>query len=167
MDVYEIMTTPAQTLNPENTLDSAARLMRDRSVGCVPIVSTDDKLIGILTDRDIVMAASLADRTLSSLRIADAMHAPVHACHADDDIAVSARIMRQHRVRRLPVVDATDRPIGIVSLDDLANASRQPTIDPTPGLTADEPGDAYHATSGRSKQPHDSQPDWMQRARQR
>jgi len=62
--------------------------------------------------------------------------------------------MRAHRVRRLPVVDAGGKPIGMISLDDLAHASRVPVIDPTPGLTADELGDIYDATSGRSKHTH-------------
>ena len=79
------------------------------------------------------------------------MHRPVHSCRAEDGIEQAARIMREHRVRRLPVVDPDGKPVGMVSLDDLAHASRQPVIDPTPGLTTDELGDVYHATSGRSK----------------
>jgi CBS-domain-containing membrane protein len=75
----------------------------------------------------------------------------VWTCKSDDNIETAARVMREHRVRRLPVVDPAGKPIGIVSLDDLAHASRVPVIDPTPGLTADELGDVYDATSGRSK----------------
>jgi CBS domain-containing protein len=167
MQIHTIMTTPVQALNRENTLDSAARLMRDRSVGCVPVVSTDDKLVGILTDRDIVMAVALGERPLPTLRIADAMHTPVHTCRASDNIEEAARIMSKHRVRRLPVVDATESLVGLVSIDDLAYASRQPTPTSDTTLTADELGELYHATSGRSKHPHDSQDAWMHRSGQR
>ena len=154
MDVREIMTTPVQTLNPEDTLNCAAKLMHDHALGCVPIVSLDGKLVGILTDRDIALSAYEYGEALWKLRIVDSMRSPAWACHADDGIETAARIMREHRVRRLPVIDAAGKPIGIVSLDDLAHASRVPVIDPTPGLTADELGDIYDATSGRSKHAH-------------
>lgn len=154
MDVREIMTTPVQTLNPDDTLNCAARMMRDRAIGCIPIVGRDGRLAGILTDRDISLAAYEFGEALWKLRIAESMHATVYTCRADDSVETAARIMRAHRVRRLPVVDAADRPIGMVSLDDLAHASRVPCIDATPGLTADELGDIYDATSGRSKHAH-------------
>ena len=105
----------------------------------------------MLTDRDIALSAYEYGEALWRLRIADSMHPPVYTCRADDDIEIAAVIMREHRVRRLPVVDAANKPIGMISLDDLAHASRVPVIDPTPGLTADELGDTYDATSGRSK----------------
>jgi CBS domain-containing protein len=151
MDVREIMTTPVQTLEPEDTLNCAVKLMRDHAIGCIPIVGADGKLAGVLTDRDISLAAYEFGEALWKLRIADAMHANVYTCKAGDSIETAARIMRAHRVRRLPVVDAVNKPIGMISLDDLAAASRVPVIDPTPGLTADELGDIYDATSGRSK----------------
>jgi CBS domain-containing protein len=151
MDVREIMTAPVRTLDPEDTLNCAAKLMRDHALGCVPVVDRDGKLVGVLTDRDIALSAYEYGEALWRLRIADSMHTPVYTCAADDSIETAARTMRAYRVRRLPVVDAGGRPIGMISLDDLARASRVPVIDPTPGLTADELGDVYDATSGRSK----------------
>ena len=151
MDVREIMTSPIQVLNKEDTLSCAAKLMRDAALGCIPIVGSDGKLVGILTDRDIALSAYEYGEALWRLRIADTMHEPVYTCRPDDDIETAASVMRAHRVRRLPVVDAAGNAIGMLSLDDLAHASRVPVIDPTPGLTADELGDAYDATSGRSK----------------
>jgi CBS domain-containing protein len=151
MDVREIMTQPIQTLNPEDTLNCAAKLMRDHALGCVVVVNPDGVLAGVLTDRDIALSAYAYGEALWRLRIADSMRTPVWTCKADDTIETAARVMREHRVRRLPVVDPAGKPIGVVSLDDLAHASRVPVIDPTPGLTADELGDVYDATSGRSK----------------
>ncbi len=151
MHVREIMTTPAETLNPEDTLNCAARLMRDHALGFIPIVSPEGRLVGVLTDRDIALCAQEYGEALWKLRIADSMHVPAYTCHADDAIETAAHLMREHRVRRLPVVDAADKPIGIISLDDLAHASHRPVLDPTPGLTTDELGDVYDATSGRSK----------------
>jgi len=151
MDVREIMTQPIHTLNPEDTLNCAAKLMRDHALGCVIVVEPDGALAGMLTDRDIALSAYAYGEALWRLRIADSMRTPVWTCSADDGIETAARVMREHRVRRLPVLDAAGKPIGLVSLDDIAHASRVPVIDPTPGLTADELGDIYDATSGRSK----------------
>lgn len=151
MDVREIMTSPAQTLDPEDTLNCAAKAMRDLAIGCIPIVRPDGTLVGVLTDRDIALSAYAYGEALWRLRIADSMHTTVFTCRADDSIETAGRIMREHRVRRLPVLDAAGKVTGIVSLDDLSHASHVPVIDPTPGLTADELGDIYDATSGRSK----------------
>ena len=151
MDVRELMTAPAQTLTIDDTLNCAAKAMRDHAIGCVPIVDRHGVLVGILTDRDIALAAYEIGEALWRLRIDASMHRPVHSCRADDDIDVAARMMREHRVRRLPVVDSAGKPLGMISLDDLAHASRQPILDPTPGLTCDELGGLYEATSGRSK----------------
>ena len=125
--------------------------MRDHAVGCLPVVDASGKLAGVLTDRDIALSAYELGEALWRLRVADSMHKPVWSCAAGDGIETAARLMRQHRVRRLPVLDEGGKPVGMISLDDLAHASRQPVIDPTPGLTTDEIGDVYHATSGRSK----------------
>jgi len=151
MDVRELMTSPVRTLGPEDTLNCAAKLMKDNRIGCVPIVDATGKLVGILTDRDIAMAAHELGEALWRLRIADTMHSPVHAVGPNDGVEVAARTMRTHRVHRLPVVDTERRPIGLISVDDLFFASRQPLLDPHPGLTSDEVDDTYHAVSGRSK----------------
>jgi CBS domain-containing protein len=150
MDIRELMTAPVRTLCPEDTLSGAAKLMQEEAIGCVPIVDYG-KLVGILTDRDIAIAAYDVGEALWRLRIADHMRAPVYTCQASDDIAVAARTMREHRVRRLPVVDQNDKVVGMISLDDLVHASQQPVLDPTPGMNADELDAVVDATSGRSK----------------
>jgi CBS domain-containing protein len=151
MDVREIMTHPAHTVSRDDTLNCAARLMRDHALGCLPVIDGEGRLAGIITDRDIALSAYEYGEALWKLRVEESMHTPVFTCTPDDGIEVAARLMRKHRVRRLPVVDAGGKPLGIVSLDDIAHASRQPVLEPTPGLTADEIGDVYDATSGRSK----------------
>jgi CBS domain-containing protein len=145
MDVRELMTTPVHTLTVDDTLNQAAKLMRDRAIGCVPIVDRDGRLVGILTDRDIAVAAHTSGKALWGLPTVKAMHAPVQTCGPLDGVEVAAGIMRRHGVHRLPVVDEQQRPLGIVSLDDLAHASRQPLLEPEPGLTSDEVDDTYEA----------------------
>jgi CBS domain-containing protein len=153
MDVRELMTTPIQTVSTADTLNCAAKTMLDHAIGCLPVVDDKGVLVGVLTDRDIALAGYEIGEALWKLRVDESMRRPVHTCRAEDDIAIAARLMREHRVHRLPVVDAGGRPIGMISLDDLAHASRQPILDPTPGLTTDELGDLYDASSGRGKHP--------------
>jgi CBS domain-containing protein len=151
MDVREIMNAPAYSVGADDTLNCAAKLMRDHALGCLPVIDDRGALIGVLTDRDIALSANEYGEALWRLRVEKSMRQPVFTCRADDGIDVALRLMREHRVRRLPVIDAADKPIGMISLDDIAHASRQPVLDPTPGLTSDELGDVYDATSGRSK----------------
>jgi CBS domain-containing protein len=151
MEVRELMQAPVLTLTIDDTLNCAAKMMRDQAIGCVPIVDRQGILVGILTDRDIALAAYEMGEALWRLPIHSSMHEGVHTCRGEDDIAVAAQTMRAHRVRRLPVVDAANKPLGMISIDDLTHASRQPILDPTPGLTCDEIGGLYEVTSGRSK----------------
>jgi CBS domain-containing protein len=151
MDVRELMRSPVATVYEDDTLACVAKIMRDRAVGCVPVIDTDGRLTGIITDRDIALTAYDVGEALWRLRVAEWMHRPVHTCRAGDGVDVAARMMRQHRVRRLPVVDDAGRPIAMLSLDDLVHASRQPILSPEPGLTADEIDDTFQAVSGRSR----------------
>jgi CBS domain-containing protein len=151
MEVRELMTAPAHTIAPSGTLHDAAGLMRSHAIGCVLVVDDGGALTGMLTDRDIALGAHSAGEALWRLRIADHMRSPVHICEPGEEVATAARRMRQHRVRRLPVVDPDGRPIGILSLDDLVYASRQAALEATLGLSEGEVDDTVHAVSGRSR----------------
>jgi CBS domain-containing protein len=151
MDVRELMTAPVRTIYATDTLSCAAKMMRDHAVGCIPVTDEGGKLVGILTDRDIALAAYEVGEALWRLPAECHMRSPVYTCGALDGVEIAARVMRQHRVRRLPVVDTEGRPVGLLSLDDLVHASRQPILDPAPGLTADEVDDTVEAVSGRSR----------------
>ncbi|MFO0984774.1 MAG: CBS domain-containing protein [Planctomycetota bacterium] len=95
--------------------------MWDHDCGCVPI-EDEGRVIGILTDRDICMAAYTQGGALASLKVRNAMSSKVLVCHPDDAVLDAERLMRANRIRRLPVVDDTGRLVGIVSLNDLARA---------------------------------------------
>ena len=96
--------------------------MWENDVGCLPVTEGDEsgRLIGMITDRDICMAAYFAERALSEIRVADAMTKDTRACNPGDDLAEARAIMRETAVRRLPVIDESERVIGLLSLADLA-----------------------------------------------
>jgi CBS domain-containing protein len=116
--VQEIMTHDPVTVEVSTTLDEVARLMRDNDTGAV-IATQTGKVRGIVTDRDIVVRAVADGRNPTDVRVADVSTGGVVTLNPQDGIDKAARVMREQDVRRLPVVDG-DRPIGIVSLGDLA-----------------------------------------------
>jgi len=94
--------------------------MWDYDCGCVPVVDAEGRLSGIVTDRDICMAAYTSGTRLEDLRVGDIMVRSVHVCHADDSISRIVTLMAEGQVRRLPVLDSEHRPLGIVSVADIA-----------------------------------------------
>jgi CBS domain-containing protein len=116
--VSDLMTHGPVTMPLEATLDQAARLMRDQGIGDV-LVTVEGMLCGMLTDRDIVIRAVAENLDLSHTALADVCTAQVVTINVDDDAAVAVELMRRRAIRRLPVVEGR-RPVGIVSLGDLA-----------------------------------------------
>ena len=112
-----------------DTLHRAAQIMWDRDCGAVPVVDADGRLIGVLTDRDICMAAYTQGRALSGLSVASVLSGRVHSCLPSDSIDEAIALMRTQRIRRLVVVDGSRHVLGMLSLADVARhvASLTPT----------------------------------------
>jgi CBS domain-containing protein len=120
MRLREIMNHPVITCPATSTLDHAARLMWEFDCGVIPVVGDDGRLAGIVTDRDVCMAAYTQGRPLSAIPIGTAMGRDVVASHEDDTVEQAEALMRARQVRRVPIIDAERRPVGVVSLNDLA-----------------------------------------------
>jgi CBS domain-containing protein len=119
MKIKDVMTREVRACGPDDSLERAAQLMWEGDCGCTPIVEDGSRVVGMLTDRDICMAAYTRGERLSAIRARDAMSGELHVCSPGDDVALVENRMRDFRVRRLPVIDG-DRLVGIVSLNDLA-----------------------------------------------
>lgn len=120
MNVEKIMSHQLTTCSPGDTLEEAANLMWDGDYGCLPVTSEGNRRIeGIITDRDICMAALFKGKPLRDVLVADVMAKTVLTCRATDDIERVQRQMQHEQVRRVPVVDADGAVIGIVSMADL------------------------------------------------
>ncbi len=124
MRVDQIMSRAPKVCAPAESLNRAAQLMWENDFGCVPVVERDSKLVGVLTDRDICMAAYTRGATLHAMQISSAMSREVFACRPDDDLAAAQKLMAARRVRRLPVLDANRKLVGIISLNDIARAAQ-------------------------------------------
>ncbi len=116
--VQEIMTHDPVTVDSTQTLIDVARLMRDHDTGAI-IATEAGKVRGIVTDRDVVVRAIADGRDPGGVRVGEICSDQLVTLNPQDRIETAAETMRRHDVRRLPVVEG-DRPIGIVSLGDLA-----------------------------------------------
>lgn len=135
MKVSEAMTRDVCVASPDDTLEEAACMMADLDAGVLPI-GADDRLVGMLTDRDIAVRA-VAQGMGPQTAVKDVMSPEVRYCYEDEDLEDVARTMSDIRVRRLPVLDRDKRLVGIVSLGDIA--------------THDGGGDAGEALCGISR----------------
>ncbi len=120
MLIKDIMTPAPECVSPDDTLQEAARKMRDLDIGPLPVCGADDRLAGMLTDRDIVVRAVAEGRAPTTALVRDAMSDWIIACFEDQDVQEASRMMQERHVRRLLVLDRATRLVGIVSLGDLA-----------------------------------------------
>jgi CBS domain-containing protein len=120
MTVTELYSTPPITAHPNETIVQASRRMRDKHVGDLVVVDDTKRVVGILTDRDIVVSAvAQSHDRLDSLRVGDVMTTEVVSARHDDTVEAALKTMAARGVRRLPVLGAGGQLDGILSLDDL------------------------------------------------
>ena len=124
----DIMTKDLVTCTPENTIVEVAQLMKTEDIGPVLIVDNEQSktLVGIVTDRDIVVKAIADGQDANTMRIGDVMSKKLVTCRADDDVDVAMKAMAQFQLRRIPVVEDNMRLVGIISQADLATRVNEP-----------------------------------------
>jgi CBS domain-containing protein len=118
MKIGEIMTRDVEIARPDDTLQTAAALMADLDVGVLP-VGENDRLVGVITDRDIAIRGVAKGLDPSKTSVREVMSTELRYCFEDEDVQEVAAKMSEWQVRRLPVLDRNKRLVGIVSLGDL------------------------------------------------
>jgi CBS domain-containing protein len=123
MKVKEAMHKGVDWVGPNTPLSELAKLMRDHDIGALPI-GDNDKLIGMVTDRDIICKGLANDKLDCRMATArDVMTPGIHTCREDDDLAKAIRHMEELKIRRLPVINKSMRMVGILSLGDVGHAA--------------------------------------------
>jgi len=122
MRARDIMTKDPQCLRRDDTARRAAEVMRDKDFGVVPVIDDARRVIGIVTDRDLAVRVISYGKTPDT-RLGDVMTPSVRSCAADDDLRDVERKMAELQVRRIPIVDAGGRCLGIISQADIARAA--------------------------------------------
>lgn len=118
------MNVRVATCQPCSSLDQAAHLMWTNDCGVLPIVDESDRVVGMLTDRDLAMGAYKQGRALSELRVADSMSRDVVTCTSETTLESAVRAMSERQVRRMPVVGEDGTLRGILSLDDIVRRAQ-------------------------------------------
>ena len=124
----DIMTRDVVTCTPESTIVEVARLMKTEDIGPILVVDneTSNTLVGILTDRDIVIKAIADGQDAETTRVGDVMSKKLVTCRANDEVDIAMKAMAQFQLRRIPVVDENMRLVGIISQADLATRVNEP-----------------------------------------
>jgi CBS domain-containing protein len=138
MKTMELMTKEVRTCGPRDTLDVAAGAMWEGDLGCIPVVDAARRVVGMVTDRDLCMAAYTQGKALHAIPVNSAMAREAVCCRTDDDLSAALVLMQRHRLRRLPVVDAGGRLAGILSLNDLARQAARERTQKTRAVAMDE-----------------------------
>lgn len=126
MRIQQIMTADVATCRPDDNLAMVAQVMWDRDCGFVPVVDAAGRVVGVITDRDVCIAAATRRLAPEQITASQAMsHRPIHMIGADDRPEAALATMRRFKVRRLPVAGADGHLDGIVSLNDLVLAALQ------------------------------------------
>jgi len=131
MLVSDIMTLDPNCCTPEFTAQEAAVQMRQWSTGVLPVVAdmAGRKLVGIVTDRDLCLGVVAAGRVPAHVTVGECMTREAVSCAAGQPVARALNIMREQRVRRLPVVDSSGRLLGVISLTDMIRYAELPDAD--------------------------------------
>jgi CBS domain-containing protein len=122
------MTHNAECTHPDANLQEAARMMRDLDVGPLPVCGEKDRLVGMITDRDIVVRAIAEGRDPKTVRVQDVMSPDILYCFEDQSVGEAAQLMKERQIRRLVVLNRDKRLVGIVSLGDLAAKTRDKAL---------------------------------------
>jgi CBS domain-containing protein len=127
--VADVMTRDVRTMTPNDSVVEAARCMDELNVGVIPVCE-GEKLVGMVTDRDIVVRGVAAQQgELKSMKLADVMSSHVRCARAEDDVDRVLIEMADAQIRRMPVVDGDQRLVGIVSLGDIAAKNPDDEVD--------------------------------------
>ena len=121
MKVKQAMHEGCTWCSPDTPLTEVAKILRDEDIGAVPI-GENDKLIGMVTDRDIACRGATSSSEISSLTARDVMTEGIAWCWEDDDLNTAVQKMEEQQLRRLPVMNAEKRMVGILSLGDISHS---------------------------------------------
>ena len=120
MKVNECMSSKVCFCSPEATIKDVAKLMCDNHVGCIPVCDNNQAVVGILTDRDIILRSIACDKDVASTSVSDIMTTKVCCCTPETSIEQVTGLMSEQQIKRIPVI-SNNKIVGMLSLGDIAN----------------------------------------------
>jgi CBS domain-containing protein len=147
MKVQEIMTGDVQCCSPDTNLAAAAKMMWDSDCGALPVLNIHGQVAGMITDRDICMAAATKNKPASDITVWETVSGKAFTCRMDDDVHTALDIMKRERVRRLPVVDEDGVLQGIIAMNDFLLLAGEAKGGKVPGISYEDVVRAMKAIS--------------------
>lgn len=138
MKVQDLMTKDVRCCSASDTLDAPAGIMWDADCGCVPVLDAHSRIAGMITDRDISMAAMIQGKRLREIPVSTAMARTVFSVKPHDELHVAEDVMRKNAIRRVPVIEGDGRVVGILSMNDLAREAIHQRTGKSSSLTTAE-----------------------------
>lgn len=123
MKIRDVMTGPLETINADAPIKAAAQKMKINDIGSLP-VRDGQRLVGFVTDRDIVIRGDANSRASLDTPVREVMSPEVVCCFEDQELAEATKVMEEKKIRRLPIVDREMRPVGMLSLGDVAKRGK-------------------------------------------
>ena len=130
MKVKDCMCNEVSWVKPNCTIKDCAKIMMENHIGCVPVCDDSKKVVGLVTDRDIILRSVACDKDIKTSPVSDIMTCNVYCCTPDTDVSDAEHLMSQNQVRRIPVIDNNNKIVGILTLGDLAT-TRDTDVDKT------------------------------------
>lgn len=127
MLVRDIMHSGVKVINHKLTVEQAAKMMAENDIGSIP-VEKNDKLIGMITDRDITIRVVATGKNPKVTKVSECMTEGINYCFDDNELDVVARKMKENKQRRLPVINRQKRLVGIIALAEITNIRMEPNM---------------------------------------
>jgi len=138
MKVRDVMMGTPYCISLQANLGMATELMWKGNCGFLPVVDAENRVCGVVTDRDICMALGTRNRLAGDVRVEEVVQPKVHACNPEDDVHIALQTMRDGHVRRLPVLEVSGKLAGVVSMDDILLHAESSSFGKEPELSANE-----------------------------
>ncbi len=119
MKVKDCMCNQVCYVTPASTIKDCAKLMCDNHIGCIPVCNENNNIVGLVTDRDVILRSIACDKDAKTTPVSDIMTCKVCCCTPETDIEQAEKLMSQNQIRRLPVIE-NNKIVGIITLGDLA-----------------------------------------------
>jgi len=151
MKAEDIMTRNVMACRPEASLAQVAALMWDYDCGAMPVVDDSNRVTGMITDRDIAIAAATKGRRATDISVGEVMSGNVYACARDEDVKSALKTMRREKVRRLPVIGPDGKLAGILSFNDVVLRAEEGKGRQTPEISYDDVMSTFKAVCEHSR----------------
>lgn len=125
MKICDCMSKDVCFVKPDCNTYDASRIMCENHVGCIPVCDDEKKVVGILTDRDIILRVVACNKETKQTPVSEIMTTNVYTCKAEKDITEAQNLMAQNQIRRVPIVDQQNKMVGILSMGDLAQNDKK------------------------------------------